>query len=68
MNTKYIPINKGNYSMDTAEREKLFDEYRGWDGKKSMQSIERTGPNTPELKQYPTILYSLTLSYLQYAI
>lgn len=24
-----VPINKGNYSMDTAEREALFEQYRG---------------------------------------
>ncbi|MDR0605417.1 MAG: radical SAM protein [Bacteroidales bacterium] len=30
---KYIPINKGNYSMETHEREMLFDKYRseGWE-------------------------------------
>lgn len=28
--SKYnVPINKGNYSMDTPEREKRFDQYRG---------------------------------------
>lgn len=29
----YIPINKGNYSMETPEREKLFEQYRaeGWE-------------------------------------
>jgi len=26
---RYVPINKGNYSMDTAEREQLFETYRG---------------------------------------
>jgi uncharacterized radical SAM superfamily Fe-S cluster-containing enzyme len=29
MNTRNVPINKGNYSMDTAEREALFEQYRG---------------------------------------
>lgn len=29
MNERYIPINKGNYSMDTEEREALFEENRG---------------------------------------
>ena len=29
MNERYVPINKGNYSMDTPERETRFDEYRG---------------------------------------
>lgn len=27
---KNIPINKGNYSMDTEERQAKFEEYRGW--------------------------------------
>jgi radical SAM protein with 4Fe4S-binding SPASM domain len=29
MSERYIPINKGNYSMDTPEREALFEQYRG---------------------------------------
>lgn len=29
MNHRYVPINKGNYSMDTAEREARFEAYRG---------------------------------------
>lgn len=33
MTAKVIPINKGNYSMDTPEREELFERYRaeGWE-------------------------------------
>ena len=29
MNQRYVPINKGNYSMDTPEREAQFEMYRG---------------------------------------
>lgn len=29
MNERYVPINKGNYSMDTDEREAAFDKFRG---------------------------------------
>ena len=29
MNDRYVPINKGNYSMDTPEREARFEQYRG---------------------------------------
>lgn len=29
MNERNVPINKGNYSMDTAEREALFEQCRG---------------------------------------
>lgn len=29
MSERYVPINKGNYSMDTAEREAQFEAYRG---------------------------------------
>lgn len=28
-NRRYVPINKGNYSMDTSEREERFEQYRG---------------------------------------
>jgi len=30
MNDRYVPINKGNYSMDTPEREEKFEESRGF--------------------------------------
>ena len=29
MNVRYVPINKGNYSMDTAERQAEFDRKLG---------------------------------------
>jgi radical SAM protein with 4Fe4S-binding SPASM domain len=29
MSKRYVPINKGNYSMDTTEREALFEVFRG---------------------------------------
>jgi radical SAM protein with 4Fe4S-binding SPASM domain len=29
LNERYVPINKGNYSMDTVEREAAFDKFRG---------------------------------------
>jgi radical SAM protein with 4Fe4S-binding SPASM domain len=29
MSERHVPINKGNYSMDTPEREALFEAYRG---------------------------------------
>jgi len=29
MTERYVPINKGNYSMDTAEREAQFERFRG---------------------------------------
>jgi len=29
MSDRYVPINKGNYSMDTSEREAQFEQYRG---------------------------------------
>lgn len=33
MNDRYVPINKGNYSMDTVEREALFEKSKalGWE-------------------------------------
>jgi len=36
-----VPINKGNYSMDTDERERLFEGYRG-EGWKAEYSQYRT--------------------------
>ena len=38
MSEKYIPINKGNYSMDSIEREKRFENYRGlgWEEEYSL--------------------------------
>jgi len=38
MSSKYIPINKGNYSMDTIEREQKFEKYRalGWEEEYSI--------------------------------
>ena len=38
MSNKYIPINKGNYSMDTIEREDKFEIYRGlgWESEYSI--------------------------------
>lgn len=32
-----VPINKGNYSMDTIEREQLFEEYRGYGWEKEYK-------------------------------
>lgn len=29
MQNQHVPINKGNYSMETPEREELFEQYRG---------------------------------------
>lgn len=29
MSERFVPINKGNYSMDTPERERQFEQYRG---------------------------------------
>ncbi len=35
---KYLPINKGNYSMETVEREKLFEKYLGEGWEEEYQS------------------------------
>jgi MoaA/NifB/PqqE/SkfB family radical SAM enzyme len=40
MNQRNVPINKGNYSMDTAEREALFEQCRG-DGWESEYAAYR---------------------------
>ena len=43
MSDKYIPINKGNYSMDTEDRERAFDQKRGAGWMMSMLNIEKIG-------------------------
>lgn len=59
VNDQYIPINKGNYSMDTQEREKMFDKYRGYgweeEYRKYRENWERCGKNKVIL-EYPLLI------------
>lgn len=55
MNYK-VPINKGNYDMDTPERVKKFDENRGagWeDGYKEYRKNWSQYPETQYVPEYP---------------
>jgi radical SAM protein with 4Fe4S-binding SPASM domain len=64
MTERYVPINKGNYSMDTAEREARFYEYLGetWpDGYKEYRRNWSEWPTSGYVSNYP-LLVDLELS------
>lgn len=64
MNERYVPINKGNYSMDTAEREARFHEYLGeaWpEGYREYRQNWATWPKAGHVADYP-LLVDLELS------
>lgn len=58
-NKQYIPINKGNYSMDTKEREKNFEQHRayGWEEeyRKYRENWEQCGKCKVVL-EYPLLV------------
>lgn len=56
MKNEYIPINKGNYSMETVERERLFEEYRGEGWEKEYKEYRKNWSEYPQKKivsEYP---------------
>lgn len=59
MSKRCVPINKGNYSMDTPEREALFEQYRG-DGWESQYQDYRAKwselPRTQTVSEYPLLV------------
>lgn len=64
MTERYVPINKGNYSMDTAEREARFHEHLGeaWPaGYREYRSNWVAWPKQGHLADYP-LLVDLELS------
>lgn len=64
MSERYVPINKGNYSMDTAEREARFYEYLGetWpEGYKEYRRNWSQWPTSGHVADYP-LLVDLELS------
>ena len=66
MNKKYIPINKGNYSMDTEKRLNLFEQYRGegWENEYSQYRKDWTElPQKQIVSDYP-LLVDIELSSL----
>ena len=61
---RYVPINKGNYSMDSAEREARFEQYRGegWESEYERYRNDWADlPKRQEVRDYP-VLVDLELS------
>jgi radical SAM protein with 4Fe4S-binding SPASM domain len=59
MTERFIPINKGNYSMDTSEREALFETYRGegWESEyKDYRAKWTSLPKTLSVSEYPLLV------------
>lgn len=59
MNDRYVPINKGNYSMDTPEREERFEEYRGEGWAAEYAEYRRNWseyPRTQHVSEYPLLV------------
>ncbi len=64
MNKRYVPINKGNYSMDTPEREARFEVYKGEGWEQEYAEYRREWAELPqrqEVRDYP-LLVDLELS------
>jgi len=64
MTERYVPINKGNYSMDTAQREARFYEYLGeaWpEGYREYRRNWSQWPSSGHVADYP-LLVDLELS------
>ncbi|MFC3678329.1 radical SAM/SPASM domain-containing protein [Ferrovibrio xuzhouensis] len=56
---RYVPINKGNYSMDTAEREARFEQYRGEGWEKEYASYRTDWsalPKQQKVSDYPLLV------------
>src|SRR3989344_4367992 len=59
MNNRYVPINKGNYSMDTAEREARFEQYRGEGWETEYATYRRNWTEYPQnqfVSEYPLLV------------
>jgi radical SAM protein with 4Fe4S-binding SPASM domain len=59
MTTHNVPINKGNYSLDTTEREALFDQYRGEGWEKEYQEYRHHWSSYPleqKISDYPLLV------------
>jgi radical SAM protein with 4Fe4S-binding SPASM domain len=56
---RYVPINKGNYSMDTAEREARFDENLGGAWPEGYAAYRRSWSKNPReqlVSEYPILV------------
>ncbi len=59
MNDRYVPINKGNYSMDTLEREERFEEFRGKGWEAEYAAYRRNWSEYPQkqhVSEYPLLV------------
>lgn len=59
MNERYVPINKGNYSMDTSEREELFEKNRGFGWEREYQSYRNDWTSLAKsqvVSEYPLLV------------
>lgn len=59
MKQRNVPINKGNYSMDTEEREALFEQYRGDGWEREYAEYRRKWaeyPKRQEVSEYPLLV------------
>ena len=59
MTERYVPINKGNYSMDTAEREAEFEARRGYGWEAQYQEYrDKWGVNAKQqiVDEYPLLV------------
>ena len=59
MSDRYIPINKGNYSMDTPERQALFEQYRGEGWVSEYAEYRRNWSEYPKIQyvsDYPLLV------------
>lgn len=53
MTQRVVPINKGNYSMDTAEREALFEQCRGDGWEAEYAEYRSNWPEYPKQQVNP---------------
>lgn len=59
MSQQKVPINKGNYSMDTAEREALFEQYRGEGWEEEYKAYRKNWvefAKNQQLSEYPLLV------------
>lgn len=59
MSKPNVPINKGNYSMDTPEREALFEQYRGEGWPEEYKSYRKNWvefARNQQLSEYPLLV------------
>lgn len=59
MSDRYVPINKGNYSMDVSEREALFEKYRGEGWESEYTEYRRKWSEYPQkqiVSAYPLLV------------